>query len=80
VAAAAASRNAIIRPVLFALAGLPPNPTISTSADLFQEEAERARRFAATMTDQKIIAQLNQIAALYEELAADQHLGRNDRE
>jgi len=58
----------------------PPNTTISTPADLFREEAERARRFAATMTDQKIIAQLSQIAALYEELAAGQHPGRNDRE
>jgi hypothetical protein len=46
------------------MAALPPNTTISTSADLFREEAERARRFAAAMTDQKIIAQLTQIAAL----------------
>jgi hypothetical protein len=62
------------------MTGLPPNTTISTPADLFREEAERARRFAATMTDPKIIAQLSQIAALYEELAAGQHPGPNERD
>jgi hypothetical protein len=59
---------------------LPPNTTISTSADLFREEAERARRYAAAMTDNKVIATLNEIAALYEELAAGQHPGPADRE
>jgi hypothetical protein len=62
------------------MASLPPNTTISTPADLFREEAERSRRFAATMTDQKIIAQLTQIAALYEELAAGQHPGPVERD
>jgi hypothetical protein len=62
------------------MASLPPNTTISTPADLFREEADRARRFVATMTDQKIIAQLNQIAALYEELAAGQHPGSDERD
>jgi hypothetical protein len=59
---------------------LPQNTTISTPGDLFHEEAERARRFAATMTDQKMIANLNQIAALYDELAAGQHPGPADRD
>jgi hypothetical protein len=62
------------------MAALPPNTTISTSADLFREEAERARRYSAAMTDQKVIAQLTQIAILYEELAAGQHPGPADRD
>jgi hypothetical protein len=48
-----------------------PNTTITTDATLFREEAERARRYAAAMTDKKIIDRLNEIAALYDELAAD---------
>jgi hypothetical protein len=56
------------------------NSTISTQADLFREEAERARRYAATMIDAKIIEQLSRIAALYEELAAGQHPGPGDRD
>jgi hypothetical protein len=59
---------------------LPPNTTISTPADLFREDAERARRYAATMTDQKIVTQLHLIAELYEELAAGQHPGPTDRD
>ena len=35
---------------------------------LFREEAERARRYAAAMTDKKVIDRLNKIAALYDEL------------
>jgi hypothetical protein len=57
-----------------------PNTTISTHADLFREEAERARRYAATLTDRKVIAQLHAIAALYEELAAGQSPGPKDRD
>ena len=57
-----------------------PNTTITTDATLFREEAERARRYAAAMTDKKIIDRLSQIAALYEELAAGQDLGPTDRE
>jgi hypothetical protein len=57
-----------------------PNTTITTDATLFREEAERARRYAAAMTDKKIIDRLNQIAALYDELAAGQDLGPTDRE
>ena len=57
-----------------------PNTTITTDATLFREEAERARRYAAAMTDKKIIYRLNQIAALYDELAAGQDLGPTDRE
>jgi hypothetical protein len=30
-----------------------PNITVSTDATLFREEAERARRYAAAMTEQK---------------------------
>jgi hypothetical protein len=30
-----------------------PNTTITTDATLFREEAERARRYAAAMTDKK---------------------------
>ena len=57
-----------------------PNTTITTDATLFREEAERARRYSAAMTDKKIIDQLNQIAALYDELAAGQDPGPTDRE
>lgn len=57
-----------------------PNTTITTDATLFREEAERARRYAAAMTDKKVIDRLNEIAALYEELAAGQDPGPTDRE
>jgi hypothetical protein len=57
-----------------------PNTTISTDATLFREEAERARRYAAAMTDKKVINRLNEIAALYEELAAGQDPGPTDRD
>jgi len=57
-----------------------PNNTITTDATLFREEAERARRYAAAMTDKKIINRLNKIAALYDELAAGQDPAPTDRE
>ena len=57
-----------------------PNTTITTDATLFREGAEPARRYTASMTDEKIIDRLNQIAALYDELAAGQDLGPTDRE
>jgi len=57
-----------------------PNTTITTDATLFREEAERARRYAAAMTDKKIIDRLNEIAALYDELVAEQDPGPTDRE
>jgi hypothetical protein len=57
-----------------------PNITITTDATLFREEAERARRYAAAMTDKKIIDRLNEIATLYDELAAGQNPGPADRE
>jgi hypothetical protein len=57
-----------------------PNTTITTDATLFREEAERARRYAAAMTDKKIIDRLNETAALYDELAAEQDPGPTDRE
>jgi hypothetical protein len=57
-----------------------PNTTITTDATLFREEAERARRYAAAMTDKKIIDRLNEIAGLYDELAAGQDSGPTDRE
>ena len=57
-----------------------PNTTITTDATIFREEADRARRYAAAMTDKKIIDRLNQIAALYDELAAGQDPGPTDRE
>ena len=57
-----------------------PNTTISTDATLFREEAERARRYAAAMTDKKVIERLNEIAALYDELAAGQNPGPTDRD
>jgi hypothetical protein len=56
-----------------------PNTTVSTDATLFREEAERAR-YAAAMTDKKIIDRLNEIAALYDELAAGQDTGPTDRD
>jgi hypothetical protein len=57
-----------------------PNTTISTDATLFREEAERARRYAAAMTDKKVIDRLNAIAALYDELAVGQNPGPTDRD
>jgi hypothetical protein len=57
-----------------------PNTTASSDASIFREEAERARRYAAAMIDKKVIDRLNQIAALYEELAAGQDLGPTDRD
>ena len=54
--------------------------TISTDADLFREEAARARRYAAAMTDKKVTDRLNQIAALYDALAAGQTPGPSDRD
>jgi hypothetical protein len=62
------------------VAALPPNTTISTQADLFREESERARRYAAAMTDQNVIDQLNRIASLYDKLASGQHAGPTDRD
>lgn len=56
-----------------------PNTKASSDASVFREEAERARRYAAAMIDKKVIDRLNQIAALYEELAAGQDLGPTDR-
>jgi hypothetical protein len=57
-----------------------PNTTVSTDATLFREEAERARRYAAAMTDKKVINTFNEIAALYEQLAAGQDPGPTDRD
>jgi hypothetical protein len=57
-----------------------PNTTVSTDATLFREEAGRARRYAAAMTDKKIIDRLNEIAALYDELAGGQDPGPTDRD
>jgi len=57
-----------------------PNTTVSTDATLFREEAERARRYAAAMTDKKVIDRLNAIAALYDELAVGQNPGPTDRD
>ena len=56
-----------------------PNTTITTDADLFREEAQRARRYAAAMTDKTVIDRLNQIAALYDALAVRQDPGPTDR-
>ena len=57
-----------------------PNTTVSTDATLFREEAERVRRYAAAMTDKKVIDRLNAIAALYDELAVGQNPGPTDRD
>jgi hypothetical protein len=57
-----------------------PNTTASTDGTLFREEAERARRYAAAMTDKKVINTLNEIAAPYEQLAAGQDPGPTDRD
>jgi hypothetical protein len=57
-----------------------PKTTVSTDATLFRQAAERARRYAAAMTDKKVIDRLNEIAAHYDELAAGQGLGRTDRD
>ncbi len=58
----------------------PPNTTATNDADLFREEAERARRFAAAMSDKAAISRLNQIAELYDALAAAQDPGPTDRD
>jgi hypothetical protein len=57
-----------------------PNTGVYSHADLFREEAERARRYAATTRDRKVIEQLTQIAKLYEMLAAGQTPGPSDRD
>ena len=57
-----------------------PNTTVSTDATLFREEAERARRYAAAMMDKKVINRLNEIAAIYDELAVGQNPGPTDRD
>ena len=57
-----------------------PNTTISTDATLFREEAERARRYAAAMIDKKVIDRLNEIAPLYDQLAAGQDSGLTDHD
>jgi hypothetical protein len=54
--------------------------TVPTDAALFREEAARARRYSAAMRDKKVVDQLNQIAMLYEGLAAGQHPGPSDRD
>ena len=43
--------------------------TISTDADLFRKEAQRARRYAAAMTDRRVIDQLKWIAVRQAKLA-----------
>ncbi|HEX3883794.1 MAG TPA: hypothetical protein VHW66_14130 [Stellaceae bacterium] len=57
-----------------------PNTGISSHADLFREEAERARRYVATTRDRSVIEQLTQIARIYENLAAGQTPGPTDRD
>lgn len=57
-----------------------PNTTLSTDATLFREEAQRARRYAAAMTNKDVIDRLNEIAALYDKLAAGQDPGPTDRD
>jgi len=57
-----------------------PNTTLTTEADLFREEAERARRYASAMTDKGVVERLRRIAELYEELAAGQDTGPTDRD
>jgi hypothetical protein len=57
-----------------------PNTTVSTDATLFREEAQRARRYAAAMTNKDVIDRLNEIAALYDKLAAGQDPGPTDRD
>ena len=57
-----------------------PNTTLSTDATLFREEAQRARRYAAAMTNKDVIDRLNEIAALYDKLATGQDPGPTDRD
>ena len=57
-----------------------PNTTVSTTATLFREEAGRAHRYAAAMTDKTVIDRLYEIAAIFDELAAGQDPGGTDRE
>jgi hypothetical protein len=57
-----------------------PNTTLSSNGDPFREEAARARRFAAAMTDPAVIERLHEIAELYEAIAVGQDPGSTDRE
>ncbi|MBV9373479.1 MAG: hypothetical protein JO320_00160 [Alphaproteobacteria bacterium] len=57
-----------------------PNVTASDYGTIFREEAARARRYAAAITDAKVIDRLNQVAGLYDELAAGQDFGPTDRD
>jgi hypothetical protein len=52
----------------------------TSESTLFREEAERARRYAAAMSDKKVIDRLNEIAGLYDELAPGQDPGSTDRD
>jgi hypothetical protein len=52
----------------------------TSESTLFREEAEPARRYAAAMSDKKVIDRLNEIAALYDELAPGQDPGSTDRD
>ena len=54
--------------------------TLGSNADLFREEAARARRYAAAMTDKTIAVRLTVIAELYEKLACGQDPGPTDRD
>ena len=62
------------------MVGIAPNTAMSAHADLFREEAERARRYAASAADRNVIEQLHRIAQIYEMLAAGQHPGPADRD
>ena len=55
-------------------------PVLSSNADLFREEAARARRFAAALTDKNVTRRLDEIAAIYDQLAAGQDPGPTDRD
>lgn len=57
-----------------------PIATAARNADLFREEAERARRLAAAMRDRGVIEKLHDVAAIYDVLAAGQGVGPTDRD
>jgi hypothetical protein len=56
------------------------NAALSNHADLFREEAARARRYAEALGDKSVIERLLAIAGIYDELAVGQDPGPTDRE
>jgi hypothetical protein len=57
-----------------------PNTTASTDATLFREEAGTSSSLRSRDSGKKVIDRWDEIAALYDELAAGQDPGPTDRD